>query len=477
MPLNSGGYQRKRLEEIKIEIETDIIAEFGEVNTQPDSVFGQLIGIFAKKISDIYQDNENLYFSMYPSTAEGLSLDNAVGLVGISRLAATFSRVNAAVTGDHGTAIIPNSQVEVEETGETFVNPSAVVINRNNALIINVEVVTLADNTDYSVLINGTPIIVNSNLGSTLESIAIDLVDAINLSAEPVTAEIVDGASFRITADDLEISFGSSVSNNIEYIDVTSPAFFEATVTGPITVLPGKLNVIVTPISGWDAVTNFFDGIQGRARETDQELRLRRRSSLAVIGAASIPAIRSNLLQNVQDVTGVIIFENREPFVDAQGRPGHSFEAVVEGGADQEIAEEIWRVKPAGIQTFGNVTNFIIDSNNDQQAIYFSRPEPLYLWVQVELDIVAGAFPSEGITSVTNSILDTGALLDVGEDVLFQSFYGAIYTTAGIQRLTLTLATSSTPGGPPSAYVADNINVSEVQIALFDVSRINISIA
>lgn len=477
MPLNAAGYSRKRLEEIKLEIEADIIAEFGEVNTSPDSVFGQLIGIFAKQLSDVYQDAEDVYFSQYINTAEGVSLDNAVSLIGLARLGATFSRVNAAVTGDHGTAIPANSQVEVEETGEIFINPSANVINRNNALIINVEVTTLADNTDYSVLINGTPITVNSNLGSTLDSIAADLVQAINSSNEPVTAEIVDGASFRITADNLEEAFASSVTSNIAYIDVTSPAFFEATVTGPITVLPGKLNIIVTPRSGWDSVTNFDDGIQGRARETDQELRLRARNSRSILGAASVPAIRANLLQNVQDVTGVIVFENRLPTVDSQGRPGHSFEAVVQGGDEQEIAEEIWRIKPAGIQTFGNVQRLIVDSNNDNQAINFSRPEPLYIWVQIELEVINGVFPTEGITSVTNSIINTAANLDVGDDVLYQSFFGSIYQTAGITKVTLELATSSSPGGTPSAYVENNIPVNEVQIAQFDVSRINISIA
>jgi len=65
-----------------------------------------------------------------------------------------------------------------------------------------IEILKVIDSTDYTTTINGTPFVYNSGVGATAASIALGLVTAINLGAEPVTA--VNGGSgvYTITADD-----------------------------------------------------------------------------------------------------------------------------------------------------------------------------------------------------------------------------------------------------------------------------------
>ena len=383
--LPATGYKRKRLDEIKLEIEQEIVTLFGEVNLEPDSVFGQLVGIISNSFAELYQDAENVYFSQYPATAVGVSLDNVAALVGVFRLGATRSRVTAALTGVQNTNIPAGSQVSIQETGEIFTNPNRISINASNAITVNFEIESVLDNEEYAIAINGTTIPIISGVGSTAVSIANELADAINASPQMVTASVTVEGFIKVVSDNLQQSFSSGITANLEYTTVTSLGFFQAMDTGAIMVLTGTLNVIVTPIGGWNSITNLFPAVTGRARETDEELRARRNLSSSILGGGSIPSIRSNLLQNVQDVTEVFIFENRLSTTDIRGRPSHSFEAVIQGGSNEDIANEIWRIKPAGIESFGNVTVLVTDSNSDQQAIRFSRATLVYIWVRITL--------------------------------------------------------------------------------------------
>ena len=85
--LTRDGFRRKRLPEIKTAIETRLADALGtEIQTSANSVIGQLIGVFAYEIADLWEAQEDTYKSMYPSTACGVSLSNAAGLAGINMI-------------------------------------------------------------------------------------------------------------------------------------------------------------------------------------------------------------------------------------------------------------------------------------------------------------------------------------------------------------------------------------------------------
>lgn len=473
--LSPLGFERKTFIEIHEDIRQALLGAFGEMNFSSDSVIGQLMGVFTVPASDLWELGEHVYNSQYIATAEGASLDKAVQLIGVTRLEATRSRVLASLSGVHGTAIPAGTQVRVAETGELFSNPLPGMIARSNALALHIGVRTLADETEYALVINGTPFQYESGIGATTGQIMSGLMTEINGGSLPIVASIDTGTGdLVITTTQNDLAFNGSMSSNLITNLVMSPVYFEAQEFGPVMVLPGTFTEIVTPLRGWASVTNLDDGIMGRARETDQELRVRARRSSRVAGAGSVEAIKAKLLQNVQDVSAVAVFENRQPYV-VNGMPSHSFESIVVGGADSEIAMEIWLTKPAGIQTHGNTCVLIEDSNGDQQQICFSRPVPKYIWVKVEVDAISGVFPSNGLSAIADQVMLASEMFSVGDTIIYQEFFGPIYEVQGIYEIILSLGVSDNPETPPVSYASENLTIESAQIGMFDLNRVSVT--
>lgn len=183
-------------------------------------------------------------------------------------------------------------------------------------------------------------------------------------------------------------------------------AIFASEDLGPIPCLTGTLTVIPTPLAGLDTATNTLDARVGRLVETDAEFRARRAQLSATVTAATTPALLSALL-NVVDVVEVRIVENRGDSPDDEGRPGHSFEALVRGGDDQEILDKIFELKPCGIESYGNVVGTSVDEHGDAQPVEFSRPTTVPVYIIADLT-VDGAFPTDGLAQVTSGILAYG---------------------------------------------------------------------
>jgi len=127
--LSALGFVRKRLTDIKTEIETALKNVFGQnIDVTPQSGFGQIIGIFSEAISDQWENQEFVYNSQYPSTAHGNQLSNVVMYNGITRHLATNSTVEATLNGVQGTVIPIGSKASVTGTGGVFVTTEAVTI-------------------------------------------------------------------------------------------------------------------------------------------------------------------------------------------------------------------------------------------------------------------------------------------------------------------------------------------------------------
>jgi len=104
--LTPAGFKPKRQTDITEEFQQGFRAEFGdEVDLDPRRPIGQLIGISSERLALIWAIIEAVYSSKYPRTAQGVSLDNAVSLTGLTRLQATFSMGEITITGTPGTIV------------------------------------------------------------------------------------------------------------------------------------------------------------------------------------------------------------------------------------------------------------------------------------------------------------------------------------------------------------------------------------
>ena len=247
---------------------------------------------------------------------------------------------------------------------------------------------------------------------------------------------------------------------------------------GPELALAGTVTNIETPVSGWDEVNNPDDGQVGRDIESDPELRVRQSQSLAVTGAGTVPAIRSRLLQEVDDVTAVTIIENRSDEVDGDGRPPHSFESVVSGGIDQDVADLLWQVKPAGIETHGDLTLQVEDSQGELQTIRFSRPVPKYVWINVVLtENGVGTFPDDWENATKQALVEYGEALGVGDDIIYQALFGPIYANVpGIGNVEIEVAVNDDPNTQPAVFETENISIGSNEITLWLADRIEVSL-
>ncbi len=473
------GFVRKRMPTLKAELEDSFTSAFGPVNLGADSVNGQIIGVFSKVTADLWELAEEVYHSQYPNSAEGVGLENGAKLVGVTKLPATRTTVPAIVFGAEGLPIPAGKLVGPEEGSDLFEVAEDTIITKASLLKAVVGVIQVADDTDYICSVNTVDHVINSGTGATEASIAAAMVAAVNGGDEPVTAvDNEDGTYILLTDDpDYATTFSLSADERQEIVERGSHASLIARETGPVAAPADALTTILTPVSGWSGVTNPVEGKIGRDLETDPELRIRRKASVRVPGAAAISPIEARLKQEVEGVTYARVYENftLESF---SGRPPQSIEAVVVGGTDTDVAEKIWTTKAGGIQTHGSQSVMITDSNGDLQEIKFTRPDPVYVWLNAELTLYdEEAFPSDGTAAVAAALLAHGQTLEIGEDVILQRFYGPVFSAvSGVARIDLTVAASATAEGPAGTYSTDDLAVDEIQIGEFSLARITVSI-
>jgi uncharacterized phage protein gp47/JayE len=487
------GFNVKRLADIKTDIETELRALFGDINLGPDSVFGQLVGAFAKPAADIWEKMEEVYYSQYPGSAESISLDNVVSINGLSRLAPSRTTVHAVCDGTQGTNVPSGTQLQIADGGEIFETLAAVTISKAAVAKALVTITQATSGKTYRITVEGTNYNYDATGLDSVDTIANSLKVLIDAGSEPVDVSLATGGLITIQGvnDALGVPTVFSVdtttltggtpdgSPQSELTERWSQVLCRAIETGPILALLGTLTDIVTPVSGLDQVDNLIDGNVGSDTETDTNLRIRRKSSLQIVGAATADAIRARLLQEVEGVSAVIIFENTGDVPDGNNRPPHSFEAVVQGGLDTEVAQKIWDTKAAGIATtYGDsgsgVTETAYDDNGDPHDINFSRPVVKYGWVQVVITKYAASeeqYPVNGDSVVKQNIKDLGDTLQIGRDLTIQRWYGPIYEVPGIESATVQHAITDTEGGTPS-YSGANLPVDSNVIVLFDLSRI-----
>jgi uncharacterized phage protein gp47/JayE len=385
--ITDSGFETKRLDDIKTEIEDSLKSELGAgINLTPQSPLGQIVGIMAERFALLWELGEEIYNAPYPESSFGTSLDDSASIVGVTRLPATYSTVTVRVFGANGTAV-----------------PLGFVVS-----------------------VSGNP---NARFESTV-------ADTIGVSG---------------------------------YVDIP----FQAEDTGAIEAPAGSLTVIETPVAGVDSTNNTLDADVGRDIETDQELKTRRQERLQRAGTATVEGIRNNIAQ-VENVESVTVVENTDIVPDSEGRPGKSFESIVLGGDEDEIAESIWEAKPAGIETDGDITKSMTDSQGLAHDIKFSRPTEKDIWMIINItpnaDPNEGAlYPADGDNLVEEVVLEYGATFQLGQDVVTSRFYTPINTVPGVIGIEVLVGFSS----PPTSSA--NLPIGPGELAKFDSTRTTVN--
>jgi uncharacterized phage protein gp47/JayE len=372
--LTTNGFVRKTFENILADLinlgQTAFNSDFASNQSSPEYI--ELVNR-AESLADIWEQLENVYFSFFPLTATGVSLDNAYSVVGVYR------------------------------------------IKGRKSIVRNVELTN------------------NSN--------------------NPIT--VPAGSRVMQSTSNIEWVLMSDVNINA---NDTAMGIFECSIEGQIYAPIGSIDTILTFINGWEVVDNTQDVLLadlGRLIESDEELKIRGEATKRQIGTASCIAIANKIKQEVSGVTYANFLENRTDSVDINGLPSHSFQMFVLGGSDSDIAEKINQYRPAGINTFGSVTENVTDEFGNITDISFSRLTQRDIYFRIDITTNSN-WISGSESDIENLIIDFVNNAEFNETLYTWKYYTLLDNVVGVDSLTIYQGLVSNPN--TTANIAPVVN-------------------
>jgi len=471
--LTESGFVPKTFQAILEEEREAWKAAFGyEISTSKETPEGAYIGNQAIKLAQLWEMMEGLWAAGDVDSASGVYLDRLADLVNVKRKAAEATRVFAALWGKEGTPVIAGHLAKTDN-GELFALQKTTLIKRDKLLGFAMKIKE-AEAGAYAIAIDGHIVSYAAEEGESKEGIQQGICERLEAVFPGVfAAEGKGSGSAEIRSKGGIVPFALSCDDpNIEIASLGAYGVYKATVAGPIYCGIGTLNKIVANVSGLDRVVNYATGITGREAEGDTGLRLAKANRQKQASANEL-AIQ-NAVELLPGVLYCKVYSNRKMAV-VKGRPPRSYETVVVGGVDEEIAEAILEKGPAGIEPFGNTVKSIKDSQGTDWDIGFTRPVNRYLWLRLiferddEID-----FPRNGAELMKDYVAAWGKTkLGVGRKFFYQRLLAPCQSVPGVGRVKV-LAAVTENLDPPNAgeYAMQNIAVSEREIAVIDKSRI-----
>ncbi len=435
MPLkfDENGIQVRQGAEILNDWEQRFLRIYGagtQVFQNSGSDVSKVIAEFTDRDAKMDEIIEALYYSSYPSTAGGASLDRVGEITGHTRLDAGKSFLTQTVYAAGAPSTVINAgelTMSVLQAGDLFVNTN------------NFTLGVLGDLSAASITRVGTTVTVTipGGHGYPLDS---------RVFAEGADQEEYNGLQQITDATGTTFEYEltgvlpDTPATGTFLIREATPFSAEAIEEGPISAIAGTLAVIeISPTGDLERVENAADAVLGREVEPDPQFRERRNDTLGALGGGTPEAIKAILLERVSGITNATVFKNDDDFPDGLGIPPHSVEALVAGGDDQDIFDALTGAGPenpgavsGGIRQHGNITGSVTDSSGNPQPSAFSRLVDVRIYViltietnsdpqqgpvfpvngeQLILDNLSSV-PFEGNQNVTRNLLHTAVTVD-----------------------------------------------------------------
>lgn len=217
-------------------------------------------------------------------------------------------------------------------------------------------------------------------------------------------------------------------AGGVEYVLVDTYIFsgadvqsleFRAKEIGSIIPIPNTLTIPVTVIVGVLTVNNpnqpTVAGIDG---ETDSELRKRREETIEKPSENSLQSISASL-GDVDDVVAYRVLDNPTNATDSFGVPAHNLWTIVQGGADDVVADIIYNNKPPGIPMYGAESVNLPNPQGGIITISFDRPILTTLYLRFDLDdrTAGNLVDEQGLRDaiVLKNIYNLGETVDVAD--------------------------------------------------------------
>ena len=440
---DGNGLQIDRLADIRVSIEDSLKDSFGDgIDLSEDSPFGVLIGIMSERYSLLYELVEAIYLASFPNTAFGTYLDQACAFNGVIREEATastvilqFTRSNDINGGDvtipAGTQVIASGgstviwQTDVEATILDTTMTITVAATAQTVGAISAPAGTLDTLVAAVARVDSVTNPGDATLGQDRETDAalrrrrqVELGRTGTATEAGIRSGLVLMDEVRAAAlniNDTDVAVGDLPPHSFEAAIVPATGFnlgMDATLTFSGDLVTGNsiaITIDAVPIAG-SPIAFLTDNA----------------TTMGLI-AAALEA--EDLVYRAESDGGNVITiqgATRDDFVVA---------AVVTGGASQptaafveinsagttldDIAQQIWDTKAAGIQTYGALQGRATDSVGDFQMVYFSQVEEVRVWIRYTLTVDATYDSSVAEPAIQTAVAEWAiANLTAGVDVL-----------------------------------------------------------
>jgi hypothetical protein len=294
------------------------------------------------------------------------------------------------------------------------------------------------------------------------------------------TAEIPNGSRIQfIDADDLAVGSVWATVEGPYTFDGSGEVEIkvEAEDAGDLTPTLGTDWTILDSIGGaWTEFESESQPVVGAAVEADAAAITRAEVEAFSRPQGPLLAIESNVATEL-GVTFVRAWDNVTDLTDDDGIPPRAINTVVEGGEDEEIAQAIYRARPAGARLFGlddgtRVEVVIAEGNGRNITVGYNRVASVDVHIRHTLTTSTSEESAPvGVVDTVSALVLAKAeeLFNVGDDVLPWKLEGAIYAS-GIQGIDRAVVEISLNG---SAWQTTKIPITIRQRAAFDIADVS----
>ncbi len=471
--LTPKGPNPKRLDVILDEMQEFMSRRLGvNIKQNPQSLLNHLLTNAADQLAELWEYGTDVYYSEYPATAEGSSLDNAAQFGGSTRELSARSYYSILCTGIDGTVVPAGTLIAADTNPATNLSISAdAVISRAN---FNKAVVIMASTevrASLSIALNGTLYTITpgpekpvSEALSALQAAITDSDFRVSVEGESLVIEAVDEISSNVMV----------LSENLTTQTVSSIIQFATVEDGDILIPNGVITKIVKSVAGMTAVVNVGPYIAGRLAETDIEFRRSYVDKIYNRSTSMVESIRSAILSEVQGILSCAVYQNDSNVVDSMGRWPHSVEVVVDGGDATEIAQQILNTKAGGISSYGSVEVTLPGEYGEEIVVRFNRPTYVKVWFRVGVTLSRTTNPPINyVELIKEQILAKVAELEAGDSVIPQNFHLAL---SGIDYMDVSLFATTDEGEMPTSYDLRSVSISARERAMTDEGRIEVEL-
>lgn len=387
--LTDFGFERDNRTDITTRLNNSFRNKFGaNLLLTDDSIAGLLRAIMVERELEWEKLLEDVYYSRTLNGAEGIALDDAASYFGFVRQgpqpSSGIAHIEFVDNGSNlGTNIAVGSTFSASN-GLTYEVSTGGQLNSNiTGAIIDVNLLTVGDYEFFMTnTLDGTTVNTTITLAGTdapsIEAFALSLVSFVVNNTEGNVSSVFQSEGIAY------IGYASSE----EFIGLSQPIYFESTDLPTGFTFWSGYDVVATDsgfnplpadgisnysvsFPGYTSATNTVDFNPGSENETDAEFRLRIQTEELRTPEGTRDSI-ANAISEVDNVVSYRLYDNPTP-VDRPEADGLTFNVVVRGGTNSDVAQAIYDNKPLNVQTSGDTVIPVATADGQTENIFFTR--------------------------------------------------------------------------------------------------------